>query len=369
MPASRLPTPEEFADALFARVPIIWATVGLVAANALIFVALVWQAGDLWHVSGAVLTDWGGNYAVQTHGGQPWRLISGIFLHGGLLHVGLNMLALYQGGQLAERVFTSRRFLLIYLACGLIASVASVWWRPSGLSIGASGAVFGVFGALLGYVLVCFHAIPRETARRLRRGLLIFIGYSLAAGLLIPGIDNAAHVGGLLTGIVLGAALAPGRRWGGRWRGALGAALVALAGAALWLDVSPAPRPVAGVGGLPESLQRQLAETEYRLVTRQHWVVDALRSGQMSTRDGLRVIETELMPGWAALADSFDAAPASAWQAAVFARYARQRREALQALSMGMETGDRRWLALSNALQASAEAMIREAVRVDAVPQ
>lgn len=369
MPASRLPTPEEFADALFARVPVIWATVGLVAANALIFAALAWSAGELWHVPGAVLADWGGNYAVQTHGGQPWRLVSSLFLHGGLLHVSLNMLALYQGGQLAERVFTSRRFVGLYLACGVVASVASVWWRPSGLSIGASGAVFGVFGALLGYVLVCHDAIPRETARRLRRGLLIFIGYSLAAGWLIPGIDNAAHVGGLLTGIVLGAALAPGRRRGGLWRRVLGGALVVVLAAGLWLDVTPAPRAVASRGGLPEALQRQLTETEYRLVTRQHWVVDALRSGQLSTRDGLRVIETELMPGWAALAEAFDAAPAGAWHAPLFARYARQRREALQALTMGMETGDPRWLALSNALQASAEAMIREALRVDVAPQ
>ncbi|TVT49382.1 MAG: rhomboid family intramembrane serine protease [Denitromonas halophila] len=371
MPASRIPTPEEFADALFARVPVIWATVGLIAANLLIFVGLALNAGALWHIPGALLADWGGNYAVQTHGGQPWRLISGTFLHGGLLHVSLNMIALYQGGQLAERVFCSRPFLWIYLACGIVASVASVWWRPSGLSIGASGAVFGVFGALLGYVLVSRHAIPAQTARRLRRGLLIFIAYSLAAGLLIPGIDNAAHLGGLLTGIVLGAALAPVSRAapGGRGRAALGAVAVVVAALALWVTVTPPHRPAPAVGSLPVALQQQLSETEYRLVTRHHLVLDALRSGQMSTAEGLRVIETELMPGWAELADALDAAPASAWQAPVFARYARLRREALQALTMGMETGDPRWLELSNALQASADTQISQALRGVAPPQ
>ena len=366
MPAPRIPTPEEFADALFARVPVVWATAGLIAANLLIFAGLALSAGAVWHIPGALLADWGGNYAVQTYGGQPWRLISGVFLHGGLLHVSLNMLALYQGGQLAERVFCSRPFLWIYLACGIVASVASVWWRPSGLSIGASGAVFGVFGALLGYVLVSRDAIPADTARRLRRGLLIFIAYSLAAGLLIPGIDNAAHIGGLLTGIVLGAALAPASRQapGARRRAGLGGSLVVLATAVLWATVTPPQRPAPTLGALPEALQQQVSETEYRLVTRHHLVVDALRSGQMTTQEGLRVIETELMPGWAALADALDAAPASAWQAPVFARYARTRREALQALLMGMETGDPRWLDLSNALQTAADTQISQALRV-----
>lgn len=367
MPASRLPTPEEFVDALFARVPVIWATAGLIGVNLLIFAALAMAAGALWHVPGALLADWGGNYAVQTRGGQPWRLFSGLFLHGGLLHVGLNMLALYQGGQLAERVFGSRRFLALYLACGVVASMASVWWRPNGLSIGASGAVFGVFGALLGYVLTCRSAVPVDSARRLRRGLLIFIAYSLAAGLLLPGIDNAAHIGGLLTGVVLGAALAPaagGNPLPGRGRGGL-ALLVVLAAAGLWLAATPPPRPAPSLAALPEALQRQLADTEYRLVTRHHLVLDALRRGQMTTEDGLRVIETELMPGWAALAEAFDAAPPSAWQAPVFARYARLRREALQALAMSMQTGDPRWVELSNALQESADTLIRDSLRAD----
>ncbi len=370
MPAPRIPTPEEFADALFARVPVVWATAGLIAANLLIFVGLALSAGEVWHIPGALLADWGGNYAVQTYGGQPWRLLSGVFLHGGLLHVSLNMLALYQGGQLAERVFCSRPFLLIYLLCGLVASVASVWWRPSGLSIGASGAVFGVFGALLGYVLVSRDSIPADTVRRLRRGLLIFIAYSLAAGLLIPGIDNAAHIGGLLTGIVLGAALAPASRSarGGRWRAGVGGAVLLSATLALWMTVTPPKRPAPSVSALPVALQQQLSETEYHLVTRHHWVLDALRSGQMSTQEGLRVIETELMPGWAALADALDAAPASAWQAPVFARYARLRREALQALTMGMETGDPRWLELSNALQANADTLIGQALQLNAPP-
>ncbi|HQV15262.1 MAG TPA: RlmE family RNA methyltransferase [Denitromonas sp.] len=140
--------------------------------------------------------------------------------------------------------------------------------------------------------------------------------------------------------------------------------LAGLATAVLWATVTPPQRPAPTLGALPEALQQQVSETEYRLVTRHHLVVDALRSGQMTTQEGLRVIETELMPGWAALADALDAAPASAWQAPVFARYARTRREALQALLMGMETGDPRWLDLSNALQTAADTQISQALRV-----
>ena len=353
MRAGSTPSPEEFVDALFARVPVIWATAGLIALNAIVFALMALDASALWRLPGALLADWGGNYAVQTHGGQPWRLLTGTFIHGGLLHVGLNMLALYQGGQLAERVFGSRRFLLLYLACGLVASVASVWWRPNGLSVGASGAVFGVFGALLGYVLRAKGSIPPRTAQRLRIGLFVFIGYSLIAGLLLPGIDNAAHVGGLLTGVVLGAAFAPG---GAMLARAAAALVLALASALMWQAV-PAPQHAPRLA-LTDNLQQRLAASEYALVQRHAWVLAAMRDGRLSVREGLGVIEGELIPGWTALADALDAAPATAWQAASFARYARLRREGLQALAMSLHTGDPRWIELANALQATADELM-----------
>ena len=149
----------------------------------------------------------GANSGVQVFAGQWWRLFTSVFLHGNLLHIATNMWALFNLGLLAEILYGRRNFVLLYLVCGLGGSVASVWWHPGVVGVGASGAIFGIAGALL--PALKFQKNPR-IAMALRGALgsiVIFVFVNLAIGAGVAVIDNAAHVGGLVTGMVVGTLL------------------------------------------------------------------------------------------------------------------------------------------------------------------
>jgi rhomboid protease GluP len=139
--------------------------------------------------------------------GEYWRLFTSMFLHIGLMHLAFNGYALFVLGTELERLYGSGRFLAIYLLSGLFGSLFSYAFSDS-LSAGASGAIFGLVGAL-----AAFFALHRKTLGAWGRRRLINIGIIVALnlfwGLSQPGIDNLAHIGGLLSGLVLGWALAP----------------------------------------------------------------------------------------------------------------------------------------------------------------
>ncbi|MBA2723259.1 MAG: rhomboid family intramembrane serine protease, partial [Methylibium sp.] len=161
---------------------------------------LAFGAG-LWHAPNDVQLTWGANFGPATKDGQWWRLGSAMFLHFGVLHLAMNMWALWDGGRLVERLYGHGRFAFIYLGSGVAGNLLSlVVQGERAVSGGASGAVFGVYGALL----VC---LARERSRVdpfefrwLFGGVTVFSVATLALGFVIPGIDNAAHIGGLLAG-------------------------------------------------------------------------------------------------------------------------------------------------------------------------
>ncbi|MGC3963735.1 MAG: rhomboid family intramembrane serine protease [Rhodocyclaceae bacterium] len=197
-----------FFRALYTRVPRTPATITIVALCVLVYIAQTWRAGMAFSIPVAVLRDMGANFAPLVQSGQPWRLVSSIFLHGNPIHIAFNMLALWQIGQIAERLFGSLAFALIFLVTGVIGALASNWWAPLTVSVGASGAIFGVAGALLAYLFMCRGQMPMTVLRQTRGSMLAFVAYSLFAGAAVPGIDNAAHGGGLLAGLVVGAGFA-----------------------------------------------------------------------------------------------------------------------------------------------------------------
>ena len=139
--------------------------------------------------------------------GEVWRLLSCMFLHFGFMHLAFNMWCLVKAGPLAERLFGHLGFAALYLLSGLGGSLASLWYHPMVVSAGASGAIFGVFGALLGCSVVQSHVLSASAWKPLRASVLTFIAYNIAFGLMSTGIDNAAHVGGLLTGLACGLVL------------------------------------------------------------------------------------------------------------------------------------------------------------------
>lgn len=151
-----------------------------------------------------VLLRLGANWGPGVYSGQWWRLLTSVFLHGGLLHIATNMWALFNLGLLAEILYGRRNYVILYLLCGLGGSVASVWWHPEIVGVGASGAIFGIAGALL--PALKFQRNPRIAAalRGSLSSIALFVIYNLAIGAAMPFIDNAAHIGGLVTGLSVG---------------------------------------------------------------------------------------------------------------------------------------------------------------------
>ena len=131
-----------------------------------------------------------------------------MFIHIGIPHIALNMWCLWGLGRLAESIFDRWTFGEVYLVTGLAASVASLAWNPIGVSAGASGAIFGIAGALISGLYLGEFALPRTVVSGLLTSVLKFAGYNLVLGAFLGHTDNAAHVGGLVSGLILGALIA-----------------------------------------------------------------------------------------------------------------------------------------------------------------
>jgi len=185
-----------------------WITPVLVALNVLVF-ALIVIVNRAWvGVSWQTYINWGANYGPLTTEGQWWRLLTSLFLHGGLWHLLANMWVLWNAGRLTERLYGNGRYALIWFGSGLAATMTSVVWNPTTVSIGASGAIFGVLGAFLAHAIKPSTRLPMRILAVHWISTAVFALFSLINGWFDQGIDNAAHLGGLLMGLVLGFLLA-----------------------------------------------------------------------------------------------------------------------------------------------------------------
>lgn len=179
------------------------ATIVLIALNMLMFLMMVLQGVSVFNPTADSVLRWGADYGPLTLHGQWWRMLVSTFLHFGLIHLLFNMFVLFNIGLFLEGLADRVPFVVLYLVCGLGGSAASLAWHPSIVSAGASGAIFGLYGALLGFLVRHRGSIPAKSLASLRKGALTFLGYNLLYGLR-PGVDMAAHLGGLATGFVLG---------------------------------------------------------------------------------------------------------------------------------------------------------------------
>lgn len=206
-------------------------TQAIFGINVAVFLGMMFAGAS----SGQDLADWGANYGPYTVAGQWWRLVTCLFIHGGMLHFAFNMWSLWNIGSLAESVYGHGTFAAIYLITGVAASITSILWNPGVLSVGASGAIFGIVGALLASYYLGGMALPRSQG--IFVSLIVFSAYSLIRGFAQTGIDNGAHVGGLISGLVLGAIitkLAPDRDHAGRRFATVAIPLLILGGGAGW---------------------------------------------------------------------------------------------------------------------------------------
>jgi rhomboid protease GluP len=183
-------------------------TAALVAANIAWFLFVASQGGGWLVANPGVIIHWGSSFGPLTLNGEWWRLFTSMFVHFGLLHLLFNMWVLWSVGRLTERMFGSFHYALLYVFAGLCGSMTSLWWHPNVNSAGASGAIFGLIGGLLAFVLNPASGVPPTIAVSQRRSIALFVAYNLIAGISHQGIDNAAHLGGLIGGFLIGWVLA-----------------------------------------------------------------------------------------------------------------------------------------------------------------
>lgn len=218
----------------------------LVIANCAVLGLMVASGVSAMAPTSEQVIPWGANFGPLTLRGEWWRLITACFVHGGLIHLGFNMYVLWDLGRATERIYGSLGFAIVYLVAGIGGSFASVMINPLTPSVGASGAVFGVAGAFIAFLLRNRKRIDPKVSSHLWRSLGMFVVVNLVIGYQLREIiDQAAHVGGLATGFLAGLLASPVVGPKGPERAYWAYPIVAATGAALcvivWLGISFMP--------------------------------------------------------------------------------------------------------------------------------
>lgn len=179
------------------------------ATNVAVFLLMLLFGAGWWHTPNGVQLAWGANFGPATQDGQWWRLFTAMFIHFGVIHLSLNMWALWDVGRLVEQLYGRWRFAVLYLGSGVVGNLVSLVMQGNqAVSGGASGAVFSLYGALLVFLWRERRHVDRGEFRWLFGGAVAFSALMLVMGHLVQGIDNSAHVGGLVAGMLLGGLLA-----------------------------------------------------------------------------------------------------------------------------------------------------------------
>jgi membrane associated rhomboid family serine protease len=179
----------------------------IIDLNLIIFLIMVFSGLGFISFKAEDLLTWGANYKPVTTNGEWWRLFTSTFLHGGLMHIVTNMYGLLFVGLFLEPKLGKTKYAVIYFTTGILASISSLYLHEATVSIGASGAIFGLYGVFLALLLT--KVFPKGFSKAFLTSTLIFIVYNLLMGFAGEGIDNAAHIGGLVSGFIIGLILSP----------------------------------------------------------------------------------------------------------------------------------------------------------------
>jgi rhomboid protease GluP len=293
------PTPaqsvDDFKRALVTFTPHLIATPTLVLANVLIFVAMIATGVDFLAPTPLKILEWGANFGPKTMNGQWWRLVTCMFLHFGILHLGFNMWVLWELGRLVERLVGNVGFVLLYFVSGIAGSIASLAWNPVIVAAGASGAVFGVAGALLGVLSFHHDTVPAVVLKRLRNSMAFFLIFNFYYGAKASGIDMAAHIGGLTAGFACGLILrqpfsvnmVAGRKLRNAAVLVTGAVVLPLAAVAL-------PSSPPDFGG---ELQR-FAEMEKLAIDTNNELARRSQRGEVGNASFAEALDRDVLPPW-----------------------------------------------------------------------
>lgn len=320
----------------------------LVAVNVLVFLVMLLAGAGWWHSPNEVQLAWGANFGPATQDGQWWRMVTAMFVHRGVVHLAVNMWALWDAGRLMERLLGPWRLLLLYVGSGILGNLLPLVVQGNqAVSGGASGAVFSLYGALLTFLWRERRQVEAAEFKWLFGGALAFSGVMLGLGQVIPSINNAAHGGGFVAGALIGCLLArpwtaqspPTRQlqWGA------GLVLVLVIAALVWK--LPAPAYLFGKELKARESIAEFLQEDQRI--NQRWgslLDDGPHSGQSFEQLAGR-IDTEVAAGYQRSFDELAAAtPGGAAPSAkaleALQAYAAQRAEAARALSQELRSGD-----------------------------
>jgi rhomboid protease GluP len=183
-------------------------TVILMAINVIVFGIMAFASGDVMHLTPGISLDWGANFGPATEEGEWWRLLTAVFIHLSLLHVAINLWAIWDIGRLIEGILGAWRYILLFIGSGVVGNLISLALQNhQRISSGSSGAIFGLYGALIIFLWRQRTRIVLDEYRWIFAFAIAFSVVMLSVGFFIPSIDNAAHGGGLLAGLVLGTLL------------------------------------------------------------------------------------------------------------------------------------------------------------------
>jgi len=253
----------------------------------------------------------------------------------------MNSWVLWDVGRLVERFVGNAGLLIVYLVSGLAGSMASLMWNAGAVSAGASGAIFGLFGVLLGFTVRGRGSIPAEKLRDLRSSGLGFLLFNLVFGMTVQGIDLAAHLGGLATGIACGLISSPRLLPENRARRAFFNFAIGGVGIALFAAFPFfAPKPP---GDLWKAIG-ELRKAEEAIISRFNETLEKVRTGRTPDAELVDLLDRELLPRWRAARERFESLPAPApAQAPPFnrlKRYLELRQESWELLVEGVRRND-----------------------------
>ncbi|ASK63193.1 rhomboid family intramembrane serine protease [Virgibacillus phasianinus] len=239
------------------------------AMNILFFIFLEMNGGSN---SNETLIKYGAKYNPAIVNGEWWRILSSMFIHIGLFHIFMNMLALYYLGPAVEKIYGSTRFFIVYMLAGIGGGLASFAFS-SNISAGASGALFGLFGALLYFGLMN----KKLFNLMMGKGIIVLIGINLIIGFTFPQIDNSAHIGGLVSGIVASFIVSlPGKR-----------KTIYQIGALICYFIAISFLVVFGINHAKESAMYQLSEIEDLLAENNYQEVVQIATDALKDSDDL----------------------------------------------------------------------------------
>lgn len=315
------------------RTPVVLA---LIAINVAMFVVEIVHGADAIQPTPQQLLDIGANYGPLTLGGEYWRLGAAMFLHFGILHIGMNMLCLWSG-RIVEHLYGSFAFACMYLAAGLLGGVASLARSSAVVSAGASGAVFGVFGAFGAFIVMRRTKLNPEAVRSTGRSLLSFVGLNLIIGFTVPGIDITAHVGGLIGGFLVGVVLLAGDSSERQRNVRAIVSLVVAAGLSLGamqiIPVSAAHPAIAA---------DKIIDLNNEVFTRRDKLDKQLDAKEITQQQYYDILEREIIPKWHAARlqlDGVKVAPESRLRLEKLKNYVSLEEDELQALSDMLRQG------------------------------